>query len=561
MPSGESLPDYHWARIGDAEDDAGERPYEFSIIRAEDNVRIGLLLLLMAAAAIGPELVTNHLVFYTGLIIGAFLSMWARYEADWLRLRRTGALTRGAVVVVLGDLAWLWLVTVGTGGLSSPFSALLVVPILYSVALFSRMRLAVMLVSAMVVLIYVTLAATSELQIWLLAGLLLTVMALGCVAHGVCQVLERERRTNELVIRNMSEGIVLLDCDRNVVVANRQLQRLTGVPTADMVGRNARDLADDDAMAPMDEVLRDVAEPTDGPATIVREVSVDLPDVVDLRVTTERCLGPAGERVGYVVVCQDVTPIKSVMRAKEAGLSMLTHEIRSPLTTLRVTASMLSALADGVSDGKVARFAEILDCETQRLVWIAGELLNASYFDDPRCELRRETCDVGSLVKRVCRVIALQASSKEISVAGWQKGDLSAVYVDEQRLQSALHRLCDNSLKYTEPGGEVTISAERIGDEVRISVSDTGKGIPEDKLDLIFEKFAQLEDASDRDKSERGTGLGLYVVRRIAELHGGHIEVDSEVGVGSTFSIVLPAVDPAMPKPAAPPAAELVAAK
>ncbi len=561
MPSGESLPDYHWARIGDAEDDAGERPYEFSIIRAEDNVRIGLLLLLMAAAAIGPELVTNHLVFYTGLIIGAFLSMWARYEADWLRLRRTGALTRGAVVVVLGDLAWLWLVTVGTGGLSSPFSALLVVPILYSVALFSRMRLAVMLVSAMVVLIYVTLAATSELQIWLLAGLLLTVMALGCVAHGVCQVLERERRTNELVIRNMSEGIVLLDCDRNVVVANRQLQRLTGVPTADMVGRNARDLADDDAMAPMDEVLRDVAEPTDGPATIVREVSVDLPDVVDLRVTTERCLGPAGERVGYVVVCQDVTPIKSVMRAKEAGLSMLTHEIRSPLTTLRVTASMLSALADGVSDGKVARFAEILDCETQRLVWIAGELLNASYFDDPRCELRRETCDVGSLVKRVCRVIALQASSKEISVTGWQKGDLSAVYVDEQRLQSALHRLCDNSLKYTEPGGEVTISAERIGDEVRISVSDTGKGIPEDKLDLIFEKFAQLEDASDRDKSERGTGLGLYVVRRIAELHGGHIEVDSEVGVGSTFSIVLPAVDPAMPKPAAPPAAELVAAK
>ncbi|MBD3293041.1 MAG: hypothetical protein GF393_08965 [Armatimonadia bacterium] len=201
---------------------------------------------------------------------------------------------------------------------------------------------------------------------------------------------------------------------------------------------------------------------------------------------------------------------------------------------------MLSALSDAVSDEKVTRFAEILDAETQRLVWIAGELLNASYLEDPDCELDRGPCDVGALVRRVRRIVAMRAKDRQITVEGGQEGDLTDLEVDSQRLQSALHRLCDNALKYTEPGGHVTVSAARENGEVRIAVTDTGRGIPRDKIGLIVEKFAQLEEDTTREKSERGTGLGLYVVNRIATLHGGSLEVDSEVGEGSTFTIRIP---------------------
>ena len=338
----------------------------------------------------------------------------------------------------------------------------------------------------------------------------------------------------------MSEGILLIDRDHRVVVANQQFGRLTGIPLRDIVGGRADHLVARDDLHPLDELLADVTAKTQGPTTISREVAVELPDTTDLRVTTERCLGPAGERVGYVVICQDVTPIKSVMRVKEAGLSMLSHEIRSPLTTLRVTASMLSALADGVTDEKVSRFAEILDAETQRLVWIAGELLNASYLEDPECTLDCGSCDVGELVQRVRRIVSLRAKDREISVGGSLEGDLTGLTLDGQRLQSAIHRLCDNALKYTEPGGRVTLSAARHGRQLRITVSDTGSGIPRDKLDLIFEKFGQLEDDTNRERSERGAGLGLYVVKRIAALHGGSLEVDSEVGKGSTFTMRIP---------------------
>jgi PAS domain S-box-containing protein len=526
-----SRPDWVWA--GGGTEDETERPFELSIIRAEDNVRVALVLLLLPVGYAAPDLLTIPSAYSAGLMIGALLSIWAR-------LRRRGSLSGGATIVVLGDLAWMSLVILGTGGLASPFSALLIVPILYSVALFGRMRYAVSFVTAMVVLIFLTLGVSGSLEAWTLVGLLLAVMALAWVARGICQVLERERRTNELVIRNMSEGILLLDCDRCVVVANRQFQRLTGVSVLEIVGGRAEDLAADARFEPLDEVLQDVAAPVEGPTTIAREVSMELAEPRDLRVTTERCVGPGGERVGYVVIVQDVTPIKSVMRVKEAGLSMLTHEIRSPLTTLRVTASMLSALSDSVSDEKVNRFAEILDAETQRLVWIAGELLNASYLEDPDCDLERESCDIAALVRRVRRVVSLRAREKQITVGGEQSADLGELSVDSKRLQSAVHRLCDNALKYTEPGGTIGVSAHRENGELCIAVSDNGNGIPDDKLDLIFEKFSQIEDDSDRERSERGTGLGLYVVDRIVSMHGGTLDVDSEVGSGSTFTIRLP---------------------
>lgn len=536
-----------WVWPDSKADHEEKRPFEFSIIRSEDSVRVALLVLLLIAAVAYPPLLTNHTVAYLGLVVGAFLTMWTCFEADWLDLRRHGLLGNGAVVVVIGDFAWLTLFVFGTGGLHSPFVALPMMPILFSVALFSRMKTAVMLVTALAIVGYDVMAMSEGLSLtgnWELAGTLLSVLAIAWVAHGICLVLERERRTNELVIRNMSEGVMLLDADRRIVVANRQLERLTGISPDGIAGRTARDVMNADSLAVLRPILKDVGQADELSDQSTREVTISGHEALDLRVTTTRCLGPAGEGVGYVVICQDITPVKTAIRVKENGLSMLSHEIRSPLTTLRVTASMLTALADRLSDERLSHFAEILDCETQRLVWIAGELLNISTLEDPEAQAERAPTDVATLVRRIRRVIQAKAGKEDITVTGTVEGDLQDIPVDAKQVESAVHRLCDNAVKYTAPGGSISLDARRDGDRLLISVSDDGRGIPQDQLDVIFEKFAQLEDDRTLEKSERGAGLGLYVVRRIAQLHGGDVSVESEPGGGSTFTLELPLVEP-----------------
>lgn len=533
----------NWVWPDCPDDTESERPFEFSIIRAEDNGRIALLLMLLATALTAPHLLTNPLLAYTGLIIGAFLSLWTRFEARWAEYRRAGTLRNGAVVIVLSDFAWLAMFVAGTGGIASPFVALLTLPILFAVALFSRMKLALMLVTALVVTAYAAMVLatgfTTESS-WQLAGMLISVMAIAWVAHGVCIVLERERRTNELVIRNMSEALLLLDSDRHIVVANRQVRGLTGVSPSEIVGRHAREVAEDEATSALAPILQDVISPVGDDTHLFRDLTLTGPEIIDVRVTTARCIASGSESVGHVVICQDVTAMKAAMRMQENGISMLSHEIRSPLTTLRVTASMISALADRLSDENMAQFASVLDSETQRLVWMAGELLNVSTLENTNTQISLEPTDVEALLRRLRRVVEVRSQRKRIRVTGTVEGDLSEIAVDPERMTSALHRLCDNALKYTDEGGEISIDARRTSDRLFISIADTGVGIPQESQHLIYDKFAQLQSDGARDRDERGAGLGLYVVRRIVELHGGMVHLDSEPGKGSTFTIELP---------------------
>jgi signal transduction histidine kinase len=148
------------------------------------------------------------------------------------------------------------------------------------------------------------------------------------------------------------------------------------------------------------------------------------------------------------------------------------------------------------------------------------------------------TIELRGLVDELRQQMQPLAAEKEIALEASVPDELPPLRADRAKLRRVLVNLISNALKFTPRGGRVSVSAAPEGALVRVSVEDTGVGIPEDDVRDIFDKYAQARSRATR--SEKGTGLGLYITRQLVELHGGHIEVHSEVGKGSTFSFTIP---------------------
>jgi signal transduction histidine kinase len=312
------------------------------------------------------------------------------------------------------------------------------------------------------------------------------------------------------------------------------------LPAAAMMLLNVRDLTGKAEYAKLAEILSDVLVPTGADLSHVRDFSLDTPEPTDLRITTIRLGGRGTRPTGWLVVCQDVTELKSLLRMRESGIRFLSHEMRSPLTTFKLISSVFQELADRLSDNRSAKLIEIVDNETDRMLRLVGKFLDVAALDEGSYQPGKEACDVARLVTRVGDAIEVRGAEKGVLVSTRCAEGLPTIQADPDGIEDVLYNLCDNALKYTDEGGSVSIEVAREDEVVTIAVSDTGCGIPEDAQELIFEEFAQVQDARAGTPLEKGVGLGLYTVRRIVEIHGGRVEVDSEVGRGSTFRVYLP---------------------
>ncbi len=520
-----------------------EHLFELSILRTTGNVRIALLMLLLVVALSSPMYVANRLTVYISLVIGVLLTLWTRFEARWSAMHAEGQMKTATMVVMLGDLAWLTLFVHGTGGINSPFSALLLIPIIFASGFFSLLRLAVALTTGLVIMVYVFLAVTAPTDggtAWRLAGMLFAIIAIAWVSYGLCLVLERERRTNELVVHHLSEGVILIDGGGWIRLVNAPLQRYTRASTERILGLNVDEMEGRPEFETLADILRDVRAPGSGAQKRDRDVSVEGPERTDLRVSTIPVGGGIGRPAGWLVLCQDVTEMKTVARMRESGIRILSHEIRSPLTTFKMISSVFAQLADRLSDERSSKLIELVDHETDRMLRLVGQFLDVAAIEDPSYQLNMRPFEVRELVNKAADTLEVRATENDISVSRDCEDGLPLINGDQDRVEDVLHNLCDNALKHTDAGGSISIKADQDGGYVRLAVSDTGCGIPEDRQEIIFQEFAQVNSARSGSALEKGIGLGLYMGRRIVELHGGRLEVESEVGVGSTFTIYLP---------------------
>jgi PAS domain S-box-containing protein len=364
------------------------------------------------------------------------------------------------------------------------------------------------------------------------------------------------------IVENIPDIVFVKDAQTlRFVRVNRAAEEVIGVPRSVMVGARAADFL------PPDEAEYFSAQ--DHAAVAGRRLIVIEDDRVSTRsngvrsISTKKIpiLDEQGNPIYLLGISRDMTAQKESekrlrqaeerereTRAQSAFLATMTHELRTPLTSIIGFSEMLEDGLPGPLNEKQARYVVNILTSARHLLHLVGEVLDLAKLSAGRMELHKTEADLGGALRRVCAAIQPLGDKKRIEIHADTGDDDLAAFVDEQRVDQILHNLLSNAVKFTPAGGRVDAIARRKDGCIEVVVRDNGVGIDAADRDRIFLDFVQGDSSYTR--AQQGTGLGLALTKRLVELHGGRIQVDSAVGTGSAFTFSLPidpSTDPAGP--------------
>jgi len=339
--------------------------------------------------------------------------------------------------------------------------------------------------------------------------------------------LTEERGRLAAVLDNMADGVLITDGDGRVRLINPAAARLLGTDTEAALGRSFAQVARDHRIIALWQQCREQGKEQIEPVEVYRQGPFLQAVVTPLQDAEPRaCL----------VILQDLTRVRRLETVRRDFISNISHELRTPLASLR---ALVDTLRDGALEDPPAaqRFLNRMETEVDALTQMVQELLELSRIESGRVPLRLSPVAVADVVLPPVERLRPQAERFVLRLAVDLPPDLPPVLADEERIQQVVTNLVHNAIKFTPSGGEVAISAVASGDEIVVSVRDTGVGISADDLPRIFERFYKADQA----RRSGGTGLGLSIAKHIVQAHGGRIWADSVEGKGSTFHFSLPA--------------------
>ncbi|MEO7804714.1 MAG: ATP-binding protein, partial [Actinomycetota bacterium] len=247
-----------------------------------------------------------------------------------------------------------------------------------------------------------------------------------------------------------------------------------------------------------------------------------------------------GERRAFVVA-RDIAKRKRIDLAKSEVISAVSHELRSPLTSVKGFTSTLLNKWDRFDDETKKHLLTTINSDADRVTRLIGELLDISRLEAGRLELHRQMVSLPTIAAKVIDRVGMRAENH--SLHNDIAGDFPDVFADPDKVEQVLTNLVENAVKYT-PKGSVTLTASDQGDRIEIAVTDEGVGIPEEQKQQIFIKFFR-RGAAVRADNPTGTGLGLYISKGLVEAHGGTLWVEDAEGKGSSFRFTIPRTEPA----------------
>ncbi|WP_414565408.1 MULTISPECIES: response regulator [unclassified Anabaena] len=243
-----------------------------------------------------------------------------------------------------------------------------------------------------------------------------------------------------------------------------------------------------------------------------------------------------GDDFFYTVILRDITERKQIDRMKDEFVSVVSHELRTPLTSIHGSLGMLASGLLKPDSPQGQRLLQIATDSTERLVRLINDILDIERIESGKVKMAQTTCNLAELIHSA--VSLMQPLSHKAQVTLSISSSPLQIWADPDRIVQTLTNLLSNAIKFSSAGSKVSLTTQQQGDEILVIIQDTGRGIPTDKLESIFERFQQVDSSDSRNHD--GTGLGLAICQSIVQQHGGRIWAESVLGEGSTFYLALP---------------------
>lgn len=337
------------------------------------------------------------------------------------------------------------------------------------------------------------------------------------------------------LLEALDSGVLRVDPDLRITEANPRSHELLGRPAGSLVGRSLMEAFLD----PDVETIARSAIDRGSSAGDLRVADVDGPAVV-----VRARVVPSG---GAWLVLDDVSELRRLQRIRTEFIDNLSHELRTPITTVSLLAETLQRDVEASGDAVPARMRERIrkiEVETGHLVQMVTELLDLSRIESGGTLDLADDLDLGGLAASSAERLRTFAERQGVTLRIDVARDLPPIRGDAARLGQVVVNLVHNAVKFSPDGGDVSVDVRAGGDEVITSVEDHGLGIPPAARDRVFERFYKVDRARQRGEVGGGTGLGLAIARHVVAQHGGRIWVESREGTGSTFAFALPTSGP-----------------
>ncbi|MDO5788044.1 MAG: ATP-binding protein [Fusobacterium sp.] len=343
-----------------------------------------------------------------------------------------------------------------------------------------------------------------------------------------------EKRKAEAIVESISDGIIVTDMENNIVLVNRAAEELLNIEEKELLEQpflhaiNNKKIYDS-----VQEVLNN-----EEIKSTMKQLEVSLnkgEEVTYCKVYINSIISKSGERLGVVTLLQDVTKAKELDQMKDNFVSTVSHEFRTPLTSIGMAVELLADSSMGKLSDMQRELVSAIKLDNDRLKLLIKDLLDLSRLESRRTPMNFQECDIKEIINFAVKPLRNLCENKDVTLEMGNIDNSIPVIADFNKISVVLTNFIGNAIKYGKEGkpNHILVEAFRKNENLIVSVKDEGRGIPQDQLEKIFNKYIQVKVSND-GKIE-GTGLGLSISKEIIKNHNGEIWVDSKLGEGSTF--------------------------
>lgn len=342
---------------------------------------------------------------------------------------------------------------------------------------------------------------------------------------------EGERRKLQSVLEHMTDGVIATDRRGKIILLNDPAEEMLNVSRETVLNQSILEVLGIENIHSLDDLYEE-------PDSIMLDFSKNKRPFI-IRASFSTIQKDTGKVNGLIAVLYDVTEQEKIEQERREFVANVSHELRTPLTTMR---SYLEALSDGAWENKdiAPKFLQVTQDETERMIRLVNDLLQLSKLDSTEYRLLKDWVNFTELFNRIIDRFEMSKSQNVIFNRDFIN-KTRFVFIDEDKITQVLDNIISNALKYSPEGGKVTYRIKESKDQILVSISDEGMGIPKENVAKIFDRFYRVDKA--RSRQVGGTGLGLAIAKEMIYAHDGHIWAKSEEGKGTTVYFTLPVAD------------------